>query len=55
MKLKHKLLRVIEQGEFMRVGETKTQKTDVRIVAATNRKLKMKFRKKNSDKICILD
>ena len=35
-----KLLRVIEQGEFMRVGETKTQKTDVRIVAATNRNLK---------------
>tara|TARA_X000001036_G_scaffold172881_1_gene163492 strand:- start:6326 stop:7525 length:1200 start_codon:yes stop_codon:yes gene_type:complete len=34
-----KLLRVIEQGEFMRVGETKTQKTDVRIIAATNRKL----------------
>lgn len=34
-----KLLRVIEQGEYMRVGETKTQKTDVRIIAATNRKL----------------
>jgi len=34
-----KLLRVIEQGEFMKVGETKTQKTDVRIVAATNRQL----------------
>ena len=34
-----KLLRVIEQGEFMRVGETKTQKTDVRIIAATNRNL----------------
>ena len=34
-----KLLRVIEQGEFMRVGETKTQKTDTRIIAATNRNL----------------
>ena len=34
-----KLLRVIEQGEFMRVGETKTQKTDARIIAATNRNL----------------
>jgi len=34
-----KLLRVIEHGEFMKVGETKTQKTDVRVVAATNRKL----------------
>ena len=50
-----KLLRVIEQGEFMRVGETKTQKTDVRIVAATNRKLKDEVQEKNSDKICILD
>ena len=34
-----KLLRVIEQGEFMRVRETKTQKTDARIIAATNRNL----------------
>ena len=34
-----KLLRVIERGEFMRVGETKTQKTDVRIIAATNKNL----------------
>ena len=41
-----KLLRVIEQGEFMRVGETKTQKTDVRILAATNRKLKDEVQEK---------
>ncbi len=34
-----KLLRVIEQGEFMKVGDTKTNKVDVRIVAATNRNL----------------
>ena len=34
-----KLLRVIESGEFMRVGESKTQKVDVRIIAATNRNL----------------
>ena len=34
-----KLLRVIESGEFMRVGESKTNKVDVRIVAATNRNL----------------
>ena len=34
-----KLLRVIETGEFMRVGESKTQKVDVRIIAATNRDL----------------
>lgn len=34
-----KLLRVIEQGEFLRVGDTKTQKVDVRIIAATNKNL----------------
>ena len=34
-----KLLRVIEQGEFIRVGDTKSDKVDVRIVAATNRNL----------------
>jgi transcriptional regulator with PAS, ATPase and Fis domain len=31
-----RLLRVLETGEFMKVGSSKTQKTDVRIVAATN-------------------
>ena len=42
-----KLLRVIETGEFMRVGESKTQKVDVRIVAATNRNLLEGVTKKN--------
>lgn len=31
-----RLLRVLESGEFMRVGSSKVQKTDVRIIAATN-------------------
>ncbi len=31
-----RLLRVIENGEFLKVGSSKVQKTDVRIVAATN-------------------
>ncbi|MFN8256997.1 MAG: sigma-54 dependent transcriptional regulator [Bacteroidales bacterium] len=31
-----RLLRVLESGEFLKVGSSKTQKTDVRIVAATN-------------------
>ena len=42
-----KLLRVIESGEFMRVGESKTQKVDVRIVAATNRDLFKEVHKDN--------
>ena len=31
-----RLLRVLETGEFLKVGSSKVQKTDVRIVAATN-------------------
>jgi hypothetical protein len=31
-----RLLRVLETGEFMRVGSSKVQKTNVRVVAATN-------------------
>ncbi|MAD51541.1 MAG: sigma-54 dependent transcriptional regulator [Candidatus Marinimicrobia bacterium] len=34
-----KLLRVLESGEFMRVGESQTRRTDVRILAATNKDL----------------
>ena len=40
LEIQAKLLRVIEQGEFLRVGDTKLRKVDVRIVAATNRDLK---------------
>lgn len=34
-----RLLRVLENGEFLKVGSSQTQKTDVRIVAATNVKM----------------
>lgn len=35
--LQAKLLRVIENGEFIKVGESKVTKVDVRIITATNR------------------
>ena len=35
-----RLLRVLETGEFLKVGSSKTQKTNVRIVAATNVKMR---------------
>jgi DNA-binding NtrC family response regulator len=40
LELQSKLLRVIQDGEFERLGSPRTIKTDVRIIAATNRDLK---------------
>jgi transcriptional regulator with PAS, ATPase and Fis domain len=37
-----RLLRVLENGEFIKVGSSKVQKTDVRVVAATNVNLLVK-------------
>jgi transcriptional regulator with PAS, ATPase and Fis domain len=37
--LQAKLLRILETGEFIKVGDTKTCKVNVRIIAATNRDL----------------
>ena len=34
-----RLLRVLESGEYIKVGSSKVQKTDVRVIAATNREL----------------
>src|SRR5579871_40704 len=39
IELQSKLLRVLETNEFIKVGDTKSTKVDVRIVAATNRDL----------------
>ena len=39
MQLQGKLLRVLESGEFYRIGETKEQKSQARIIAATNKNL----------------
>jgi transcriptional regulator with GAF, ATPase, and Fis domain len=44
IELQAKLLRVIEDGEFERVGSNKTIKVDVRIIAATNRNLEKDVR-----------
>ena len=38
--LQAKLLRVVQEREYQRVGETRTRKADVRILSATNKRLK---------------
>ncbi len=42
-----KLLRVIQEQQFERVGDDKTVRVDVRIIAATNRDLRDEIRRKN--------
>ena len=41
--LQAKLLRVLETGEFLKVGDSKPTKVDVRIIAATNRDLQQEI------------
>lgn len=45
--LQAKLLRVLESGEFLKVGDNKPIKTDVRIIAATNRDLQKEIQSGN--------
>ncbi len=40
LELQGKLLRVLQDGEFERVGDSQTRQVDVRVIAATNRNLK---------------
>jgi len=44
LELQAKLLRVLENGEYQRIGETQTRKSQARIVAATNRDLRAEVR-----------
>lgn len=43
LELQAKILRVLETGEFLKVGDAKPTKVDVRILAATNRDLQMEI------------
>jgi transcriptional regulator with GAF, ATPase, and Fis domain len=45
IELQSKLLRAIQEGEYERIGANRTLKTDVRLVAATNRNLVEEVRK----------
>jgi len=47
IELQPKLLRVLQNGEFERLGNPKTFKVDVRVIAATNRNLSEEVKKGN--------
>lgn len=44
LELQSKLLRVLENGEFQRVGETQSRKSGARVIAATNRDLRQEIK-----------
>lgn len=46
VELQAKLLRVLQEGEFERIGNPRTMKVNVRVIAATNRNLELAIEKK---------
>ncbi len=52
LELQGKLLRVLQEKQLERVGETQTRSIDVRIIAATNRSLKEDVRPDGSARTC---
>jgi hydrogenase-4 transcriptional activator len=52
--MQSKLLRILQDGEYERLGEDTTRKVDVRIIAATNKTFKRKSRPNDSVMICFI-
>ena len=50
-----RLLRVLENGEILKVGSSKAYTTDVRIIAATNVNLPQAVKKENLERIYFTD
>ena len=55
VELQAKLLRVLQEGEFERLGNPKAMKVNVRVIAATNRNLPLAIEKKNSGRTYTTD
>ncbi len=47
MDLQAKLLRVLENGEFLKIGDTRPKRVDLRVIAATNRDLEQEIARGN--------
>ena len=50
--LQAKLLRILETGEYIKIGDTKPTRVNVRVIAATNRNLQEEIKQGGSVKTC---